>query len=140
MGDYKQGGDSPEQIFGMIRKIGDVKSAVDGFNSAKGEGFFNRLKAGGASLFNRTNPGLAGALGINNPLAGEDPTAPVATTGYAGDPMMEAKLNAMRGNQIAMQQQLSAPTVKKGKAYGHDSPGQMGGSALAKTGCSRKKY
>ena len=140
MENYKQGGDSPEQIFGLVRKIGDVKSAVDGFNSAKGEGFFNRLKAGGASLFNRVTPGLASKLGVGDPFAaGQDPAA-AASAGYAGDPMMEAKLNAMRSNQIAMQQQLAAPTVKKGKAYGNESPGQMGGSALAKTGCSRRRY
>ena len=136
----KQGGDSPDQFIGKALKAGI--GAVQGFRSGKGQGFGARLKGAFKGAATVAMPGVSQALGIGNPFETEDVASAGApmVPGYGADPVMQAQLNAMRGNQIGMQQQLAAPTVKKGRIYGGDSPGQFGGSALAKTGCSRKKY
>ena len=146
---YKQGGDSPDQFLGkLVGKLagpgGLIKAgigAVQGFRSGKGQGFMARLKGAAQGAATVALPGVSQALGINNPFA--DPTqaaAGVAPGAMPTDPMMSARMAALESDMITQQQATNAPVVKKGKAYGYESPGQMGGSALAKTGCARKKY
>jgi len=149
---YKQGGDSPDQFLGKL--VGGVKKlagpgglikagigAIQGFRSGKGQGFMARLKGAAQGAATVALPGISQALGINNPFA--DPAqaaAGVAPGAMPTDPMMASRMAALEQDMITQQQATSGPMVKKGKAYGYESPGQMGGSALAKTGCARRKY
>ncbi len=131
---YKQGGNSPEQFgfFGVRR------------------GLKNAFSADYGDLQGKEKLGLI-AKNVGSGFFGNKEAIDAPGTGEPGvDPNMTAQLDTLRNqmnkqgynqNVMMMQNQGGNPAFsKKGEVYGQESGGEAGGSALAKKGCTRKRY